>query len=186
LTDTYLYVSNTLKGDNMNIGETKEEFKKDINIEEFEILETKKLHLNVSTIKVKINDNIIKFGYSYHTIIAFNLYGYTIRTNEVFSMSTQKHKSQVIDHPTEIIDLDETLYKYLLGEILSGKNITMAKIKRFIIENDFICIKLSKKNSKNALEYLENHKIIGSKFYDEPKKEITKKQYHGNYGIINK
>lgn len=156
----------------MNIGETKHEFGHDINIEDYEILKTEKLHLNVSTITVKIKDDIIKFGYSYHTIIAFSLYGYTIRTNEVFSTSTQKHKSQVIDYETEIIDIEEDLYKYLLNEILSGRNITIAKIKKFIIKNNYLCIKTNTKNSINAMEYLRNNKIIDSNYYGEPKKEI--------------
>jgi len=146
----------------MNIGETKKEFEKDCRTE-YEVLEVKKLHLNVNQIMVNIKETIITFGYSYRTIIAFNLLGYTLRTEENFSVSTQKHKGQVLSGIDGVlIDLPKGLFDFILNTILDGDNITSEGIVNFLSESSLRVVKVNSFKEKNALDFLRNYM-----FFDE-------------------
>lgn len=161
----------------MNIGETKTEFMYDCNTE-YEIVEVKKLHLNVSAITVSIKDTIIRFGYSYKTIITFSLMGYNIRTEEKFSVSTQKHKGQVLDYGNgfKTLDLPKPLFDYLLQEVLWGNNMTIEGVKNFLKDSNIKKVKVNNLRVRNVFNYLENYEFIPEYGFQDMVKNIIRRR----------
>ncbi len=147
----------------MNIGETKEEFRRDVKSPNYEILETKKLHLNVSRIKANIDGMECHFGYSYQTIVWFAVDGYSFTTNRTYSISTQKHKGQmgVYGEMKYNLDIPEKLFRYLLNETLSGVEFKLENIKKFVKENEIKVIRTQERTiNEDVFSYLANHEFI--------------------------
>jgi hypothetical protein len=168
----------------MNIGETKKEFKKDCNTE-YKIISVEKRHLNVSTITVTIKNCTIIFGYSYNTIVSIALNGYRLVTNEIYSTSTQKHKGQLYESNCESMEINKSVFDYLLNRLLNGENLEIEHIKKLIKENNLKIVRIKDKNDSNVFKFLENNKIINEYgFKDEIKNIIRGKLWRHNKVFI--
>ena len=177
----------------MNIGETKNQVTDDIKADNYKILNVEKLHLNVSVAEVKINNEIFDLGYSYQTIVVFRTpSGIIIRTNEYFSPSSQKHKSQVLaGMPSgELIDLPTQLYDFILNEVLEGNDLQLQKIKNFCNEH-YDVVKVGVRefyggSDIEVLEYLINHKFLKRYGFKNQIKEVIKEHlYYQDSAILN-
>lgn len=174
----------------MNIKETKKEFLNDLKTNKFSVNSIDKLHLNVTTVNANLAYSSLVFGYSFSTIIMFSVGGLNIVTNEVWGVSTQKHKSQVtrnLNSYSSTIDLDKGIFDYLLNELLKGNILELDNLKEFITDSNIKVIKINNRNTENIWDYLQNNQFLSSNYSlkDDLKNIIRYKLYGTNELIIN-
>jgi hypothetical protein len=162
----------------MNIRDTKNQFRCDVMTHDYEILEVNKLHLNVSTVRARVGQEMVLFGYSYRTILMFSFHGLNVITDEYYSNSSAKHKSQMQPHYNSVY-LDQLVFNNLLVEVLQGHEITIPMINQIISRYNLHKIITKIEHNMDPMEYLQNTAIFGEYGARESiKKIIRSKLWH--------